>query len=242
MFERIAIIVASGLIIYFKALRLGFVSDDIPSIAPKINPFHKRLLNQFSNTPKYDRDNIAFPRLITILLHIAVCVFIYLGLGRDTASFIAGLLFLINPVNNQGSIWLSGRVGYVLPTLLLLMAMTFWWVSPVFIYLAMLKATAFVSPVAFIGSDKWWFFLIAIPIWIFGAKKFKSQVLVKQKGESVAKDLTFHPRKLILGVKTFCYYFYLCVIPHKITFYHSFMQSGAGAGNDLMSKRAYAKD
>jgi hypothetical protein len=34
----------------------------------------------------------------------------------------------------------------------------------------------------------------------------------------------------------------MCLVPDKIAFYHSFMQSAAGSGNVLMNKRAYALD
>lgn len=46
---------------------------------------------------------------LTSFIHALICVFIYLGFGKDNLSFIASLLFAFNPTNNQGSVWISGR-------------------------------------------------------------------------------------------------------------------------------------
>lgn len=59
------------------------------------------------------------------------------------------------------------------------------------------------------------------------------------KIESVDDDKKITPRKLIIFFKTMGFYLSLCIFPYRLTFYHSFMQSGAGAGNDLMRHRAY---
>jgi len=48
--------------------------------------------------------------------------------------------------------------------------------------------------------------------------------------------------KVIVAIKIYGFYFFLCLIPWSLTWYHSFMQSGAGAGNALMKKRAVRLD
>ena len=44
---------------------------------------------------------------------------IYLALGKNNLSFLTAILFSINPVNIQGSVWISGR-NYVISSILTL--------------------------------------------------------------------------------------------------------------------------
>lgn len=261
MLERICIILAANLIFYARTIRYKYVSDDIPvSQQPPIarNKWHKRYL-QFIGAAKYSnidyipyfRKEKGIPRLrmktsehpsqqmehlITLLIHAAICVMIYLALGRDSISFLAALLFAFNPVNNQGSVWISGR-GYTLPALSLMTAMAFPYIGPVFLFFCSFFTAGFLAPLALLGSPQWALILIMPWIWYIHSKKFKKAVLSKKDSETYAEDKRFRPRKILLAIKTFGFYLVLCLFPYKITFYHSFLQSCAG--NKLMRKRAY---
>lgn len=246
-FNAVAWIVIVNLALYMKTLRYKFVSDDFtvwknPPVAK--NLWHRLWLEVTGQKKIYAR-SIRFARangklymaiirceemehLFTIALHTAICVTIYFAFGASWVSFVAAMLYSTNPVNNQGTIWPSGR-GYVYPILFLLLAMALPMASPLFLYAGTWYTAGFLAPLALIGS-KWWYLLGLMPvIWYLHTKKFTKAVKNKQNMECFDEDKVIHPRKLILAVKTFGFYLTLCIIPFRITFYHNFLQSAAGS-------------
>jgi len=70
----------------------------------------------------------------------------------------------------------------------------------------------------------------AMPIiWFLHSKKWTTAIKSKRQAETFTEDRVVHPRKLILFTKTLGFYFLLCLIPFRITFYHNFLQSAAGS-------------
>ena len=247
MYERIGWIIVTNLALYIKVLRHKFVSDDFscwknPPVAK--NAWHKLWL-QLSGQMKIYAKSIHFVKtngkwflaiarkeetehLLALLLHIAICIAIYFAFGKSDVSFISALLYSVNPINNQGTIWPSGR-GYVYPILFMLLAIALPIASPLFLYAGTWYTAGFLAPIALIGS-KWWYLLGFMPvIWWLHSRKFVKAVQNKQNTETFDEDKVVHPKKLILGIKTFGFYLTLCVIPFRITFYHSFLQSLAGS-------------
>jgi hypothetical protein len=247
VFEQIALLIVVNLALYFKTLRFKFVSDDFSvwKNPPEFkNGFHMAWL-RFIGAAKLLSPSVRFfklngkphmailkteelEHLLALLIHIAICVSIYFAFGASTISFVAALLYSTNPVNNQGTIWPGGR-GYALPILSLLLAMAAPDISPVFLYFCAWFTVGFLAPLALIGSSKWWI-LASMPIvWALHTNKFRTAVQNKASMESFDEDKVIHPRKLILGVKTFGFYLALCLVPFRITFYHNFLQSAAGS-------------
>ena len=247
MLEKIGLIIVVNLALYLKTLSFKFVSDDFscwknPPV-PK-NRWHKLWL-QITGQMKIYAKSIRFAifkkklliaivkceemeHLLALLLHIAICVSIYFAFGASQVSFIASLLYSTNPVNNQGTIWPSGR-GYVFPILGLLLAIAIPLASPLFLFGGMWYTAGFLAPLALIGSAKWYIMASLPIIWWIHSRKFRKAVSNKQAVETFDEDKIVHPKKLILGVKTFGFYLFLCIIPFRITFYHSFLQSSAGS-------------
>jgi hypothetical protein len=241
MVERICIIALASLLMFYRTLKYHFVCDDIPVSmqAPKPKNVFHRILIQLNCNGHYQPQEAHF---ITILLHTLTCIFIYLGLGKNDVSFLTAILFCLNPRNNQCSIWISGRSGYLIPTLLLMMSMTIPWLAPLFLYRVTVQATAFFAPFGFLGSPSWWFIWFMPVLWFIHFNQFKKQVKNKMDNDSVKGDKKLEAKKLIIAIKTYGFYFFMCFVPNKVSFYHSFMQSAAGSGNALMNKRAYALD
>lgn len=234
-YSQCLVIALLNFIYYFKTLRLGIVCDDIPTFnnPPKYkNLLHKWYLQIFGMA----KFNIPYDHLITLVVHTVTSIFVYLAFGATTISFYAALLFSINPCNNQGSVWLSGR-GYVLPTMFLLMAMTFPMASLLLLACAAFYHPAYLCLIAVIGHTNWWIIAFAPVIWVYHYKRFRGIVEVKRNAETVTEDQIIKPSKLILFVKTYAYYFVHCLWPVRISFYHSYMQSMAG--NEIMKKKAY---
>jgi len=232
---ELIIIFALNILLYAKTLRYKYVSDDLSTFhnPPKWkNKFHKWflwVLAQYKWTEKWDH-------LMTTLVHSAVAMMIYLAFGANQVSFWAALLFSANPANNQASIWISGR-GYALATLLLLISLYSPFLAPFSLFGCAYFNIGYLAPLALVGSNNW-HVLIWMPfIWWFWWKRFRKDVVFKAKNEEVVEDSKFHLRKLVLAIKTVGFYLSLCLIPFRITFYHSFLQSCAG--NDIMKRRAY---
>src|SRR3990167_9288148 len=245
--EQVLIIIFVNLALYLRTLSFKFISDDFtcwknPPVAK--NRIHKLWL-QVSGQMKIYAKSVKFviankkffvaiirseemEHLLALILHICICIAVYFAFGASQISFITSLLYSTNPVNNQGTIWPSGR-GYVYPILFLLLAMTLPYVSPLFLFAGCWYTAGFLAPLALIGSSKW-FILASMPIvWFLHSRKFKKAVVNKQNTETFDEDKLVHPKKLILGVKTFGFYLFLCIIPFRITFYHNFLQSSAGS-------------
>jgi hypothetical protein len=236
MLSRITIILALNVLLYAKTLLLGYVSDDIPTFKnpPKMtyrwSKIYYWLIAQYKSCPKWDH-------LLTLVFHALISVFIYLAFGRNQVSFIAALLFTCNPANNQVSVWISGR-GYAIPSLMLLMALTIPFLGPVALWCGAFFNVGFLAPLALIGSSKFYLLVFMPFIWWCWWKRFRFNVVLKASNEEVVEDQKIHFKKIILAIKTVGFYLTLGLIPFKISFYHSFLQSCAG--NEIMKKRAYS--
>lgn len=257
MFEHIAWIVIANLALYYKTLRYKFVSDDF--VVSKNPPVFKSSLHKiwlrFIGAAKLLSPTIffiwnngkpgvvltqkdgakVFPRteelehFLALLIHVAICVSIYFAFGANKVAFIAAILYSVNPVNNQGTIWPAGR-GYALPILSLTLSMALPILSPVLLFFCAWFTAGFLAPLALIGGTHWYLLALMPIVWALHAKKFGTAVGNKAKMETFAEDKRFHLGKLILGVKTFGFYLFLCLVPFRITFYHNFLQSAAGSG------------
>ena len=164
MLERIFLILLVNFIFYLKTLKFGYVSDDCLSAqrTPEKNPFihyfwvleGKLKSVSYRKMEKGDA-NFYLPEVdhaITIFIHSIVCVGIYLAFGRNNISFISALLFSLNPINNQGAVWISGR-GYVLSALGMVWALALPKVGALFLLVATYSNSGFVMPLALIGSN-----------------------------------------------------------------------------------------
>ncbi len=225
---NIIIIIAVNIILFARCLKFSYVSDDVPTFhnPPKFkNKWHKYflwLIGSYKKKPQYEH-------LASLIFHALVGVFIYTAFGSSNVSFWAALLFCCNPANNQGSIWISGR-GYVIPPLLLLIALSIPFFAPITLWAMGYFNLGFVAPLALVGSKVAYLLALMPFIWWFWLKKFKKDVQYKANFEQVDEDRKIHFGKIILAIKTIGFYFALGIIPFRITFYHSFLQSLAGSG------------
>ena len=240
MSQNVCIIILVNLILYYKTLKFSYVSDDIISAqrTPHKNPFihYFWVLEGHSKSVSYNKmaqgnANYLMPEVdhaITTLLHALVCVGIYLGFGSNQVSFIASLLFSCNPINYQGSVWISGR-GYVLSALGMVWALVVpMEMGGLILLVASYSNAGMLMPITLIGSNHSYLLLFMPLVWMFHMKRFQKNVKQKMDMELFTEDKHIHPKKLILGVKTFGIYLSHAIIPFKTTFYHSYLESIAG--------------
>src|SRR5574343_247465 len=119
---EIAIIICITFLMYYRTIGYQFIIDDHDHIKdPKdiTKNFFKRWWEYFWGV-KIVSFKVA--HFFNILVHATVCSLIYIVFGKNDISFLTAVLFALNPVNNQASIWLSGRT-YATSTALFLAGM-----------------------------------------------------------------------------------------------------------------------
>lgn len=251
---KILIIILLNLIVYWRTIFFEFVSDDATVFKdtkeiPPDNIF-KRFWQELIGQKYYVVNNSGtaikpcylpiIPHIVVLILHTINCVLIYFALGglfnNYEVSFITALFFAVNPINSQVSIWLSGK-GYSISTMLALLMFCFPMAAPIFWFLTKFWAVnAIFSPLAFVGSPYWYWALLPGLVMFY----YKNVIAIK-KNPGLNKEMTtFYPRKLILFVKTYGYYFRLCIIPYPIGIYHAKLE-GIGL-NKYYNDENYALD
>lgn len=233
---NVVIILCTTYLLYYRTIKCGYVSDDLLSegrrkaVPSKVAPDERVWKSSTSGKPKVDH-------LISMAVHAGTCIAIYWALGLNTISFFAALLFCANPINNQGAVWISGR-HYAWCALLLMVAKILGGWGIVAMILATVHPTALFAPVGFIGSEQWYLVCFLPIVWLFHFGHLKQEIKTRRGNESVDFDKKLSWAKIIIAIKIYGWYFAISCFPWSVTWYHNFMQSGAGAGNELMAKRA----
>lgn len=215
-----------NILFYARTIKFGYVSDDCPSSQRPKEP--NKWIHAFwvfegklKSTPEIDH-------ALTLLIHAFVCVGIYLGFGANDISFFAALLFALNPINNQGSVWISGR-GYALSALGMVWALALpMEMGGLMLLGATYSNAGFLMPLCLVGSNHPELLIFMPLVWMFHVKRFRKNVVDKMNIEVFTEDKQIHPKKLILATKTFGFYLIHSLIPIKTTFYHSALESIAG--------------
>ena len=228
MIERICIIFLVNFLFFFKTLGYKYTSDDLASFHNPV-PFKNKWEKFFLQVRGSLKKDCQAEHFITMVIHALVCVFIYLAFNSTDASYLAALLFCFNPINNQGSVWMSGR-GYVFAAMFNLMTIAIPILGPLFLWCSTYYNLGYIAPVILIGSKVWWMIFFMPFFWILRFRKFKNDIRNKTSTEMFAEDKKLHIKKFVLAIKTFGFYIAHALIPFKTAFYHSFLQSAAGSG------------
>lgn len=168
---------------------------------------------------------IWFDHLFTIILHSIVCILIYHVFGQTSTAYLAAILFSINPINSQGSIWMNGR-RYVVNTILVLLMLLFApWGAALYLLTPFFQANAALSPAIFLAT-KYPYLALMIPLFFIVGRCnilqwFRTRA-INLKGTELHR---VHPRKLIIMVKTFAFYLFSALIPQRVLMYNPFLES-----------------
>ncbi len=234
--EGIIIIILVNFGIYWRTLRYGFVSDDIEPSKRKKDNNKYWLKEQDIKTEPHTVKNwwhrmwlqttgaVYFKKqeghFITMLLHTINCLLIFLVFGKNYTTLIAALLFSINPVNTQGgSIWLSGKL-YSISTMLGLLMFSCPLLAPGFFFLTkFFSINAIAIPLVFLATP-YWYLAFMTPLGVYMYRKILKQ---KRKVGTNFAMRKIAPHKIIPYLKSFGYYFFLCLAPWRIALYHSFL-------------------
>lgn len=234
------IILTALILVFYRALRLGYVVDD-DSRVDRMKTIRKnkkfplsKLLWESMYGAGFFKD-VKVDHLFSVFVHGVNCLLIY----RMTGHIWIALLYLLNPINNQTTLWLNGR-RYALSLLAVLIAWNFWLVAPLmFAFIAWLHVSAIMIPFLFLFTPFGIFLPFALGlVYSIGNKKIIGKIKARKKAYASKESFKFNPKKIILYVKTVGYHFINCLFPDKPAMYHDFlMYYGA---TEKGNKDAYA--
>lgn len=233
--EILAIITLSVLV-YGKTINYSPIVDDVPWLnylrkLPKLSwKEHKvAIIRQFFKHRLYGAGtfevsrglgdkpkayNIPLDNAVRIGLFALSGVLMYLALGKNTVAFWAAILFILNPINNQVSLWKNGRRFIVNINLVLGMMCLGGWGIALYFLTPLLQISAIFSPILMVGQSPW--FLLAIPI-VLAIGWREIQIKIKERLLLIGDEdrLKFTPKRLIIIVKYFGHYFFRMPIPGR---------------------------
>jgi hypothetical protein len=219
------IIIAVVILAYYRTINYGYIIDDHDHVKKDVTP--NKWLRWWEHIYGIKFTNLKLAHSLNILVHCMNCLLIYFVFGQSNISLLAAVLFAINPVNNQCSIWISGR-PYAFSTMFLLLGMlclplmpfcygvaNWWTINTLF------------APLLFLFLKPWWLALI-MPIGLFLiTEKAKNTLDAGKKRYAGATNEMgeISPKKLIIVFKTLGYYTLLCFFPIRLGMCHSYLST-----------------
>lgn len=220
------IIVAVCLVFYARTYSYGCVIDDRDieksSKEKKLTGWHW-WWGYFNGT--YYGDMLV-AHVLTTLVHTINCLLVYVLAGKGTVGLLAAILFAIHPSNTQGAVWLSGKHYAYATTIMLLALILHPFLVPIFYFVGLIWGGVGVIflPFFVILYKNIWIGLLMIAIVTLGFKFDKGVIasIISRKKVSNKRMRTLTPRKVVLAVKTFSYYFCYSLLPWRIGMFHEF--------------------
>jgi len=220
---QILTIILLNFLFYWRTLKYEFISDDkaIQARTPEggyPNPKNawQRFYMQFRCRRYINSREV---HLMNFVVHLINCVLIYVVFGMNDIAFLTAILFTINPINLQCVAWCSGR-AYAISTTLVLCMFILPFMAPLFFYLTrFFSVNAIFAPLCFI-TTKYWYLALMVPVGLWLERKR----LKEKSTTSVSVEMkTIGLRKVVTFIKTFGYYFMMCLFPVRLGWHHQFV-------------------
>lgn len=223
------ILLGAMIVLFYKAFYCGYVVDDVHMRTVFTcwkKAWHRGWREKYKLITNFFYSGGIFQNAqqeyaFTLSVHYINCCLIY----HMSGSLFGALLYLVNPINNQTSLWMNGR-RYALSILAVLLAWN-WKILAIvlFPFCACISISAIVAPLLLIWTKYWPLIplLGGIVTIIFN----RNLLMTFKKRKSEFKDgnenhnITW--RKLILYVKSVGYNFVNCILPFKPAMYHNFL-------------------
>jgi len=218
------IIILVCLFFYRQTVNYGYIIDDMEVAT------HKRTGNWLRDLWYQIRGHSYFnpktEHTITLLIHTINCCLIYWAFGMNQVSFIAAMLFSVNPVNNQASVWLSGKV-YALGAMFMLIGWGVKTIYPITYFLGSYFSLNVVpTPLLFLmARPHWWVLLIGVMILAYRMRLLFEPSRRFKDSSPEMQEYVFSksPKRLIVPLKTFGYYLRLCFFPIRLGMCHEYL-------------------
>jgi len=223
-------IIALAVATYARSLANGFISDDITCAYNYKQDKYKYsimgILKCFNST--IDRiiwsifkENAFIHHLVSIICFAGLCCAFY-NVSKifipENVAFIATFIFTVHPCNAQIAGWISGR-WYMLSSLFGLLAIQWNNLLPYFasiVFAQNIMLLPILLDIPLVAK------LIAIYLYVlFCMRALGAKVDITENEVAFKKDnLKFYPRKLVVALKSYCYYFMLAFLPLKMGWFH----------------------
>ena len=230
---KILAIILFNIALYWKTTRFSIIVDDIGGYdgIQKQKPFawdkEKSILLNLKVLKGYfirrcyggatlGGHNIPLDHALAILLHTMICVLIYMVFGYSNLSLFASLLYAVNPVNHQTSMWLNGR-RYAINIIIVLLMMLY---SPWSIILypwtfVNSQVACILSPILIKGLHP--MFWAVVPILLaLNYKRIKAKVDSRMEKILCDEQRIFKPKRIIIIAKSYGFYFFNMIAPNRV--------------------------
>lgn len=204
-----------------RSLKFGLTMDDVNRERPKADlaqlPLREKYVRNCIYSGACPGTKVWVEHLITLILHFAAVYLVGITFNWPTA-----LLWATLATNVQQSVWLNGK-RYILATICVLLSLQWLPWSAVYLpigvyfhYMAV-PALAFAPVSAVLGALA--FLVPRLRTQYIGWFRTRYQI----EGVSKSELTRLTPRKAIVAVKVYGFYFWKVLLPFKVAFFYRFM-------------------
>ena len=235
---QVIIIIVVSILMYARMIKYGAVIDDTSAIdRAKKTKDYSLFRKLWSELMCHNIYSVKRCHIWNLLIHTLNCVLIYYAFGQNSISFLAALLFCVNPSNNQGAVWMSGR-GYSMVCMWALVMYTLRdhiFITPIIYFFSITWGFAMVTVPSFYAiTNLWWMVFVMVGVYFLREFIFREiKTRIEAKGKSTTNTMrkaAFY--KLILVVKFFWYYLFYALWPMRPGMYHNFGYSWGVSAKD----------
>lgn len=224
MILHLTILIATLLLFYSRTFKYSYIIDDVELVKPKAEETKHMVKRVWEHLrgKKYTDSRLA--HMVTTYLHILNCVLVYFAFGHNQISFLAALLFGLNPVTNAAAVWISGK-PYAYSTTLLLLGCIFLPLLPfAYAFCMYWTSNTLLFPLIFLVKKPHWYLLLLPMVGYLASRPFRGALKSRIVGCS-DEMVKIHPKKIILVFKTLGYYFRHCLFPLRIGMCHAYLHT-----------------
>lgn len=165
------------------------------------------------------RVNVRVERVLTVLMTSVVGVLIYWVFGRGEVSLAAAVLYVINPVNHQVTVWLNGR-RYMMVVVVVLLMMLVPYGILLYPLTYLFHGSGIFAPVV-LGLGWEWVF---VPFMLLVNRKRLKKFVGSRLKMIVSPDLlNWSPKRLLVCVKMFGFHFWQMVFPWRVRMSYGYL-------------------
>lgn len=219
-------IVLVNLAMYLPILWNEPVVDDIQWLKKK----NRRWFNIVYGAGTFKNEYI--DRFFTIILFTTIAILIYYAFGCSQTAYICSLLYTLNPINNQISMWRNGRRYQIVIIITLLIMINPWFVT-LYPLIPFLQVSGLPAIIIYLFSGINYYAISGTLIAVFllyllngriGHDVITSFIKVRYHKIPKGERLALKPQKIIVAIKTLGFYIVNTIVPTTKYMYYSYLQ------------------